>query len=292
VIAAFRHAPIVALADVHRDDVLARFRLSLIVRSEFAVSGRDIVIEWGNARYQRLLDRYVANDSVPVDSLRLVWRNSIGNLNGIFDSPIYEDFVMAVRAANRALPEHRRLRLLACDPPIEWDLVRTRMDVEPFASARDEFCASVIEREVLARGRSALLVLGGGHLLRGGHGDGAPALNVIDLLDRRHPGSVFVITTRQSRDADGLTRGWTEPSLLVLRGTALGRDATELGPFETIADGFLFLHRGRSVDPDPAIYDGTAYRHELDRRWCITRGRPFPADLSARAARSSTISCP
>jgi hypothetical protein len=164
--------------------VLARFRLSLIARPEFAVPGRDIVIEWGNARYQRLLDRYVASDSVLVDSLRLVWRNSIGNLNGIFDSPIYEDFVTAVRAVNRALPERRRLRLLACDPPIEWDRVRVRQDVGRFANSRDEFCANVIEREVLARGRSALLILGGGHLLRGGHADGAPAVNVVDVPDR------------------------------------------------------------------------------------------------------------
>jgi hypothetical protein len=221
-----------------------------------------------------------------------VWRNAVGNINGIFDSPIYEEFVVAVRAVNRALIPHRRVRVIACDPPIDWARVQSRDDILRFASARDEFCAGVLEREVLARGGSALLILGGGHLLRGVPSEAGASQNVSERLDRQHPGSIFVITTRRSRDADELTRGWPQPSFLALRGTALGRDATEYGPFETIADGFLLLERGRSVDADPSIYEGTAYRKELDRRWCLLRGRPFPAVVSARAASLSTTACP
>jgi hypothetical protein len=293
VVALFERAPIVALADAHRDATVAQFRTALVERPEFHVPGRDVVIEWGNSRYQHLLDRYVAGDSAPADSLRLIWRDAIGNLNGTFDSPVYEEFIVTVRDVNRTLPLDRRTRLLACDPPIDWTRVRARDDLIPFAAARDTFCANLIEREVLARRRSALVILGGGHLLRGATSDAPqPTANVTALLDQRHPGAVFVVTTRRSRDADELTRGWSEGSLLVLRGTALGRDATELGPFERIADAYLFFRPGRSVDADPAIYDGTPYRRELDRRWCIARGRPFSATISTRAAPPSTATCP
>jgi hypothetical protein len=292
VLAAFERASIVALADEHRDDVLARFRVALITDAAFPAPGRDVAIEWGNARFQRVLDRYVGGDSVPIDTLRLVWRTALGNMNGIFDSPIYEDFVVAVRNVNRSLAPERRMRLLACDPPIDWDQVRTPRDVTPFARARDQFCADVLDREVLARGRSALLIIGGGHVLRGGDSGAGRNSNVTTMLDDRHPGAVFVVTTRRSRDAEELTRGWTEPSFLRLAATALGNDATEAGPFATLADGYLFLHRGHDVEPDPAIYDRTAYRRELDRRWCITQGRPFPAAVSARTARPSITVCP
>jgi hypothetical protein len=291
VAAAFDRAPIVALADAHRDENLARFRIALIQRPEFAAPNRDIVIEWGNARLQSVLDRYVAGGDVPLDSLRLVWRTALANLNGIFDSPVYEDFVVAMRVLNRTLAPNRWIRILGCDPPVDWETVRSRDDVDSLVRTRDQFCARLLEREILDRGRSAPLILGGGHVLR--RGDTVPEhdRNVTELLDRRRPRSVFVVTTRRSRDADTLTRAWAEPSFVVLRGTPLGRDATETGPFETIADGFLLLSRGRDVEPSPAIYDGTTYGRELDRRWCLISGRRFPVVNSSRTATPSPSTC-
>jgi hypothetical protein len=274
----------------HRNDALADFRLQLIRDSAFATGGRDIAIEWANALHQDLLDRYVGGADVPLDTLRRVWRDAVVNMNGVFDSPVYEEFVVAVRELNRRLPGNRRIRVLACDPPIDWTRVRTDDDILPFDRQRDSHCAGVLEREVLARGRTALLIIGGGHVLRAATPPGASP-NTARLLEDRHPGSVFVITTRRARDTDDLMHGWTEPAFIVLHGTAVGRDQTELGPFETIADGFLFLRRGRDVEPDPAIYDDTAYRRELDRRWCIAQARPFPAVSSARTARPSHAFC-
>jgi hypothetical protein len=290
VLAAFARAPIVALADVHRDDAMAGFRLQLIRHSGFTAVTRDVAVEWGNALYQPLLDRFVAGQDVPLDTVRQIWRNAIGNLNGIFDSPVYEQFIVAVRDVNRGLAPARRIRVLACDPPVDWTHVSTRDDLARFAT-RDETCALILEREILARGRSALLILGGGHVLRTGGALDGGGPNLTALLDQRHPGSVFVVTTRGSRDTDVLTRGWSEPAFLTLRGTALGRDMTEYGPFDGLADGYLLLHRGQDVEPDPAIYDGSTYRRELDRRWCLTRGRPFQIPTAVGQASQSADSC-
>ena len=240
VIGAFAKAPIVALADVHQDDVMAAFRLQLIRDPAFTAVGRDIAIEWGNARHQDILDRFMAGDDVPLDTLRRVWRTQ-ANRNGIFDSPVYEELVIAARDVNRTLPASRRLRLLACDPPSGG--------LRGFAGSRDAYCAGVIEREVLARHRTALLVIGGGHVLRTGTSPNGTGPNVTALLDQRAPGSVFVITSRWSRNTDVLSAGWIEPAFLLLKGTTLGSDPTEFGPFEQLADGFLLLHRGHDVLP-------------------------------------------
>jgi hypothetical protein len=128
----------------------------------FGVS--DIVMEFGNARFQDVVDRYTDGESIPQAQVERAWRDLVGALGPV--SPVYGEFYAAVRAANQKLPKERRLRILLGDPPIDWDRVRSLEDVAPFLPFRDGFYAQVVRHEVIARKRKALLIMGSGHFRR------------------------------------------------------------------------------------------------------------------------------
>ena len=50
---------------------------------------------------------------------------------------------------------------------IDWEKVKTREDIEPYLSHRDQWFTQVVKDEVLAKHHRALLIMGYGHFLRG-----------------------------------------------------------------------------------------------------------------------------
>jgi hypothetical protein len=163
---AVRSRPLVALSEgQHWNEQGHRFRLALIRDPRFAASFNDIVVEFGNARYQSVMDRFVAGEDVPDDALRLVWENTT-QPNEVWDIPIYEEFFRSVRALNASLPPPRRLRVVLADPPIDWDVVKDKDDILQWMGKRDSFAAETIRTQVLDRHRRALLIFGDGHLWR------------------------------------------------------------------------------------------------------------------------------
>jgi hypothetical protein len=217
--------PVVAVSEAeHRAVQDKDFLLSLITSPEFATKVNDIVVEFGTALMQPLLDRYMEGEDIPLRQLRRVWADTTV-VNGLWDAPVYRNFFAAVRAHNQTLPKHRRLRVLACDPPIDRARVSTLEAAAPFL-ARDPFCASLVEREVLAKGRKALAIMGDAHLIRR-HLTGKPVTNTVTLIEAKHPGAVFVVLTHRGQYRDSATieqRLGAEPvpSLAPLRGTWLG----------------------------------------------------------------------
>jgi hypothetical protein len=167
VIAALDSAPIVAIADLHGSQELGDFRVRLLRSSNLLGHVNDIVIEAGNSLYQSLADRYVENESVPYDSVRLIWNNTTQSPFNTLDSPVYaEDVLRVVREVNATAPRERRLRVLLADPPVDWDRVKAREDIAPFMAKRRDSHARVLVDSVLAKGRRAVFFCGGIHLMR------------------------------------------------------------------------------------------------------------------------------
>ena len=158
IVDAFQSHPIVALTEGdHGNEQGHAFRLSLIRDTRFAAVVDDIVVEYGNARYQDVADRFVRGESVPREVLRQIWQNTT-QPNTVWERPIYEEFFRAVREVNAELPRARQLRILLGDPPIDWDQIRTTQDLVPWIDARDSFAADLIRREVISKSRRALVV--------------------------------------------------------------------------------------------------------------------------------------
>jgi hypothetical protein len=231
---AFRVHEIVAIGDAHGSAQAQDFLKSLVRDPRFAATVNDIVVEFGNARYQELVDRYVTGDDIPLDSLRRVWQNTtIAN-----EIPVDEEFFRAVREVNVALPPARKLRVLLGDPPIDWTEVRERADHYRWLALRDSYPAALIQLEVLARGRRALVVYGQLHFQRQNvmfnlNMNDWRVQTIVSLLERATPARVFTIWNADDALAaiQPDVGSWPAPSLATLRGTTIGNaDAAAFVP--------------------------------------------------------------
>ena len=134
------------------------FLTALLYHPLFSEKITDIVVEFGNAHYQEIADRFLLTDQpVAKADLQQIWRTANGNT--FWDVPVYEQFFVTVRAINWTLPPSRRLRVLLGDPPFNpyiYDFSSTP-DEETISAwlARDAHYAEVVEREVMQKGRRA-----------------------------------------------------------------------------------------------------------------------------------------
>ena len=69
----------------------------LIRHDGFSQRVNDIVIEFGNAAYQPIVDRYISGAPVGRDELRGVWENTT-QISGIWLLPMYEAILIGQEA--------------------------------------------------------------------------------------------------------------------------------------------------------------------------------------------------
>ena len=250
VIEACRTHVLVALGEgAHGNEQGHAFRLRLVRDRRFAEVVDDVVVEFGNAKYQDLMDRFVRGDAVEETALSRVWQDTT-QPQPAWDAPIYEEFFRAIRDVNASHPGGRQLRVVLGDPPIDWDAVHTAGDLRQF-DGRGRHAADVIRREVIERSRRALIVYGDGHLFRVPVGE-----TVVSLLEQSGT-RVFTIASPISSPAaarletlQGDVRTWQAPALVVLRGTTLG------------SAEFAFYYPAPKV-----IRDGVVVSAPIPERW-------------------------
>ena len=98
----FESHAVVALGDNEASVQGSEFRIKLVRDPRFAAVVNDIVVEFGNSRYQGLIDRFMRGEEVPPESLRRVWQDTT-QVEYTWDLPIYEQFFQAVRDVNLSL---------------------------------------------------------------------------------------------------------------------------------------------------------------------------------------------
>lgn len=282
VIEATQEHALVALGEYHQMQEWHDFMRELLDREEFVAAVDDVVVEFGNALYQPVADRYLLELEPVTDAeLSQIWRNTIGG-GILWDAPVYEEFFRKVREVNEGLASDRRLRVLLGDPSIDFSRVHRATDLpDPDNGvSRDDFYAGVIEREVIAKGRHAVLIAGADHLRLGVHANSGPEdPNVATLLAREHADELFIIYPLPdlllgSRVEEELS-DWPRASYALVDDTWLG--ATDLPnrvtgddpAFEKQVDAVLWFGPAESLRrsrAEPALYRSGAYADELDRR--------------------------
>jgi hypothetical protein len=239
IVRAFEKYPLVALSEMHGNTESQALFTSVVGHPRFANLVSDIVVEFGNARYQPVADRYLAGETVPRTELSHVWQDTT-QITGIFTLPMYEELLLAVRNVNLRLDRERRIRVWLGDPPIDWDAVTSPAD-ENMNDWRDALFGYIVENRIRKEGRRALLFIGGAHVAR----TVIFPNSLIPLLDARRPGETLVVSVLDigqvtPRVATAL-RTWRP-------GVAASVHGTWLGGLDVSDIGFRFS-RGR-VDQD------------------------------------------
>jgi hypothetical protein len=287
--------PLIFMGEWHRNAQQHAFLRQLIADPRFLCRTDDIVIESGNARLQPIADAWASGGEVSEADLVSMYRDT--EVPFVWNAPMYRQFYEAVREVNAKHLCPHPVRLVLGDPPLDWAKVETADDLKKVED-RDQFFAEVVEREVLAKKHRALLISGSPHALRkfpkrAPGEDGYDEPSAAQLIEKKHPGSLFLVTLVTTRAAAETMKMPPPPSFRVLRGTRLanvdfsiiapawtakpvvvnGKHEWELGNSSAwgkmgkVVDGVLYLGGDETrAFPSPSIYLEPMYQKELRRR--------------------------
>jgi len=192
---------VVCLGEGHGSQNDSDLRIALVEHQDFVRKVNAVMVECANIAHQDVLDRFIlGGEDMSREKLRTVWSDANGA--EVWESPIYEAFLRAVRKANLAVARQKRVRLIAGDNPIERN--------------RGRYIREAVSREILDKGLKGLAIYGSGHCeCRGGGFPGE--------LAGKYPGKIWSAFSFYSED--GAREGrrlfglGDEPKLIAISGT-------------------------------------------------------------------------
>jgi hypothetical protein len=274
---------IVMIGELHRWSELHEFLRELLRTPEFICRADDVVVEFGNSRLQKIADEFASGSPVSEAQIQSLWRETAVPLT--WNSPVYRQFLDAVREINtKHLCDHP-VRLVLADPPLDWTKIHNAKEYEPWTD-RDGSMANVIEREVLAKHRRAFFLAGQFHAEKKST-DGEP--RAVQLIERAHPGAIFCVVAVTGALAKELHLA-PPPSFTIAQGE-LARakfpaadEEAKFPPLGEVVDGVLNIEGRTFVYPPPSLYLEPAYLAELRRRVAIHKevsGQDFGPGIDA-----------
>jgi hypothetical protein len=313
ILAGFQSHPLVAIGNYEDYAQEEDFYAALIRDPRFAREVGNVVVEFGSAAHQNTIDRYLNGEDVSFSDLRKVWSDVVG-----FNIPYaigYINFFTQVREVNHTLPANQRIHVWLGEPLIDWSKIKTKAEFVRYFPQRDTHPAEIVEKEILARNKRALIIYGDGHFYA--HDAHHPFLT---LVEQKHPNALFIVemytgyvTKSCTADFEHTIESWPTPALATpVSGSSLaarlyrqGCDAADKSLFrfppsmteaqkskatadiERIASGvrgdaLLFLGKAASLTQspyEPSIYLDPDYRWEMNRR--VGLGFEFEFDGSA-----------
>jgi len=249
---------VVGMSAAHGNKDLDDFILHLIRNPDLPGKIKVIAVECGNSLYQPTLDRYIAGEDISLSEVRKVWRDTTQAMCGL--SSFYEELFPLVRRINQMLTPEQKLRVLACDPPIDWSKIKSPADYgRGQYLMRDVSIASVMEKEVLSKHRKALMLFGTAHLFHVGN-------TAVGLYEKDYPGVTLVIADhtgfgnwspmeKYNNKFEARIASWPVPSLVPeIHGTCL---ADLLDTTHTTGNIFFGVADSGKVPMGPAPAKGT-----------------------------------
>jgi len=280
ILAAFDKYEVLGIDAAHGNKDLDDLILHLIRDPALPGKANDIVVECGNSLYQGILDRYIAGDDVPTSEVQQVWRNTSASMCSV--SGFYEILFPLVRRINQKLPPSKKIRVLAGDPPLDWNTVKDQSEV---MLDRDANIASVMEKEVLSKHRKALMLFGSFHLFHSNNTAPRGLESAVQKYEKDFPGVTMVIAIGMvfdlstpppdNNELQARMAPWPVPSLVRdVKSTWLGD--VDKNYFSKMADAYLYLGPVDLIlaEPRPAeIFLNKDYMVELRRRAAIIGDR-------------------
>lgn len=249
VFSAFDEHPLVGISDYHGLAQEVEFYERMIRDPRFAQDIGNVVVEFGGAARQDVIDRYVNGEAVPYAELRQVWTDTVGWQPTVIYLG-YAHFFAQVREVNLELPPQKRIRVWLGEPPIVWSTIHTRAEFASFENLRDSHAARLIVDNILEQNKKALVIYGGGHFGRASaeetalyrqwkdaYPDASPRRNLQTLVEAEHSGAFFIVRWYAGFGDAACTKNferrfgsWPVPAIAThAQGTALERDMHQCG---------------------------------------------------------------
>lgn len=190
----------VAIGDYHWNDISISYAINLVQYPEFANTVQDIVVEFGNALYQKDVDDYISGRSDDIESIDKALRGSL--YFTAWMPEVYRNFFKTVRDVNSKLPGDRQIKVHLAEAKFDW---RTQKDAEQWqhaASTKGERFYEVTSA-LLDENKNVLMIFGAFHLI-----------NVPENYRTSQPQSKLPLATRLKQHyPDSLYTLWpvTEP---------------------------------------------------------------------------------
>ena len=168
ILQAWKTADCVCLGEDHDRYYDNELRLALVRHPEFPRTVRVVVVEMANPVHQDLLDRFILDGaSMSRDSLAPVWQDATNP--EVWESPIYEELLRAIREVNLELPREQRVRVLAGDSKVDWSKITQPDQLIPLMN-RGSNIREIVATQVLDAHLKALAIYGAGHCSKVGTG--------------------------------------------------------------------------------------------------------------------------
>jgi hypothetical protein len=165
---AWKTADVVCLGEdhdrVHDNDL----RIALIRHPAFPRAVRAVVVEMANPVHQNLLDRFIL-DLAPMTRAELapVWRDATNP--EVWESPLYEELLRAIREVNLHLWRDQRVRVIGGDSKVDWSKITRAEELVPLMN-RGGNIREIVASQVLDAHLKALAIYGAGHCNKMGSG--------------------------------------------------------------------------------------------------------------------------
>lgn len=294
VFAAFRSHPLVGLAEAHGWAQQLDFYSDLLRDPRFARDIGNVVLETGSATQQDIVDRHVNGEYVPYAILRKVWADTVGWRPAVTHVGSLNVYA-TIREVNLTLPPAGRIKVWLGEPPIDWSKIKTKADLAPLEAQRESHPANLIDREILAKNKKALVIYGADHLRLNVFTNNA---SLRALVEKLHPGSWFIVAPYGGYTTAACTerferhiKDWPTPALVEpIVGSTMEEDIFQPGcglfprPENVTAEQYnelmrdYYLQMGHALlylgprneqvysPQSPDIYLDLDYRTELERR--------------------------
>ena len=159
----FKQHNIVAIGDAHFYDEVMSYITKLVTNGEFSENCQHIVVEFGNGKYQSIIDDYVSGKTVDKNQLKKVWQDTL--FFTAWTPAVYANFFTVVRNHNLQQPAAKQLKITLAESPFDWQDIKEQSQWQVLADSKVIGFHNQITKAVPPDDK-ALLIFGAFHTIK------------------------------------------------------------------------------------------------------------------------------
>ncbi|PAJ75449.1 hypothetical protein CJF42_04740 [Pseudoalteromonas sp. NBT06-2] len=219
---AFENHDLVAVGDYHWNEAFLVYLTDLVRSDSFSEKVQHIIVEFGNAKHQSVLNRYLLGEDVSNSEVELIWRDSL--YFTAWMPEVYKNFFAQIRLKNIMLPEHKKIKVTLAETSFDWYSDTVSQQWQQAAKTKVNGFYSVAEQAIKS-GNKSLMIFGAFHLLRVPE----PELNQFDdsllpfaaRLEKHYPDRTYLVWPTADPEMISALKSIKGPALLETKTTNL-----------------------------------------------------------------------